>query len=95
MWLSESVALPGRFCFNKIRVSKMAHMQWIDICKNKRQNYVNETKIIRWPLGEVIKDIDIGARDLGFDSQAGQIRYSVANGSARMRCFFGAVLLRR
>ena len=34
-----------------------------------------------WSVGEVVKNITIGARGLGFDSQAGQIGHSVANGS--------------
>ena len=38
------------------------------------------------------QDIAIGAIGQAFDSQAGQIRQSVANGSPPLRCFFGAVL---
>ena len=34
----------------------------------------------------------MGARDLGFDPQVGRIKHSVANGSAPLRHFFGAVL---
>ena len=30
-----------------------------------------------------------------FDSRAGQIKHCVANGSPLLRCFVGAVLLRR
>ena len=43
---------------------------------------------------QLIKDIGIGAVDLGFDYRAGQIGYSVANGSPPLRRFFGAVLVR-
>ena len=40
----------------------------------------------------VIKDIAIDAEGLGFNSQAGQIGHSVANGSPPLRRFFGAAL---
>ena len=48
-----------------------------------------------WQVGEVVKDIAIGARGLGFDSLAGQIGHSVASGSSPLRLFFGPVLSRR
>ena len=38
-------------------------------------------------VGVVIKDVNNGAVDLGFDSLAGQIWRSVANGSPPLRCF--------
>ena len=41
------------------------------------------------------KDTAIGARGLGFHSQAGQIGHSFANGSPPLQCFFGAVVPRR
>ena len=37
-------------------------------------------KIKSQPVSEVVKDIAIAARGLGFNSQAGQIRHTVANG---------------
>ena len=40
-----------------------------------------------------LKDTIIGAGDAGF--RAGQIEYSVVNGSSPLRCFLGAVLRRR
>ena len=39
----------------------------------------------------VIKHNDIGVGGLGFDSEEGQIKHSVANGSPLLRRFFGAV----
>ena len=44
------------------------------------------------PVGAVAKGIAIGAEGLGFDSRAGKIQRSVANGSPSLRHFFGAVL---
>ena len=38
----------------------------------------------------MLKDFAIDAEGLGFNSQAGQIGHSVANGSPPMRRFFGA-----
>ena len=49
----------------------------------------------KWTVGAVMKNIAIGAGGLGFDSCAGQIGHSVANGSPVLRHFFGAVLPRR
>ena len=43
----------------------------------------------------VVKHTTIGARVLGFDSQAGQIEHSVANDSPPLQKFFGTVLARR
>ena len=43
----------------------------------------------------VVKDIAIGAFGISFDSQAGVIGHSVADGSAPLRRFFGAVLSKR
>ena len=40
----------------------------------------------------MIKDIAIGAGGLGFDSRAGQIRHTVADGSPALQRFFEAVL---
>ena len=42
----------------------------------------------------VLKDFAIDAEGLGLNSQAGQIRHSVANGSQLLRHFFGAALPR-
>ena len=46
-------------------------------------------------VGVVVKDIAVGAESSRFDSRAGRIRHSVANGRPPLRCFFGAVLPRR
>ena len=43
-------------------------------------------------LCSIVKNIDIRAGGLGFDSRAGQIKHSVTNGMPPLRCFFGAVL---
>ena len=41
----------------------------------------------------MLKDLAIDAEGLGFNSQAGQIKHSVANGSQPLRrFFFGAAL---
>ena len=42
-----------------------------------------------------VKDVAIDAKGLWFNSQAGQIGHSVANGSPPLCRFFGAVLSRR
>ena len=39
------------------------------------------------PVGVVIRNIAISAGGLGFDTWAGQIAHSVANGSPSLRCF--------
>ena len=44
------------------------------------------------PVGEEVKDIAIGARGVGFDSWAGQIRHIVAKILPTLHYFFGAVL---
>ena len=38
---------------------------------------------------ELAQDTANGARGLGFDSRAGQIRHSVAKGSSQLRGLFG------
>ena len=43
----------------------------------------------------VVKDVAVDAEGLGLNSQDGQIRHTVANGSPPLRRFFGAVLPRR
>ena len=48
-----------------------------------------------WPVGVVVTYMAVDVGGLGFDSQAGQIGHSDGNGSPPLRCFFGAVLLRR
>ena len=53
---------------------------------------------ITWQFGDRSVDVmvkDIGAEGLGFDSRAGQIGPSLANGSLPLRRFFGAALPRR
>ena len=42
-----------------------------------------------------VQDIAIGAGGHNFDSRAGQIGSSVANGLPPLRCFFGPILPRR
>ena len=49
-------------------------------------------KYVHRPVAQLLKDIAVGAEGLWFDSRAGQIGRSVANGSSPLRCFFGAVL---
>ena len=43
----------------------------------------------------LVTDTAIGVEDLEFDSRAGQIKHSVANGSPPLRCFLGSVLSKR
>ena len=43
----------------------------------------------------MLKDFAIDAEGLGLNSQAGQVRHSVANGSQPLRRFFGAALPKR
>ena len=51
--------------------------------------------LVKQPVSIVNKDNDYREEGLGFDSQVGQIRHSVSNGSPPLRCSFRAVLLRR
>ena len=43
------------------------------------------------PVGAFVKDINIGARGLGFDSWTCQIGRSIGNGLPPLLCFLGAV----
>ena len=43
--------------------------------------------VIRWLVDVVVKDIDIGAGGLGFDSWVGQIGQSVGNDSPPVQLF--------
>ena len=45
--------------------------------------------LLRKNLKTIGKNYCTDARDLRFDSQAGQIRHSVVNNSPPLRCFFG------
>ena len=51
-----------------------------------------KTKKKNLPAGAVIKNLAIGAIDLGFDSWTGQMGYSVTNDSPPLRYPFAAVL---
>ena len=55
----------------------------------------SDLKTPNWMVSSVDKHKTIGVGGLGFESQAGQIRHSVANGSPPLRRFFGAVFFRR
>ena len=46
--------------------------------------------VANWLVGEVVDDIVIGARDLGFDFQSGQVKRRVATPAA----YFGMVALK-
>ena len=55
----------------------------------------NHFELAHRPLGLVVQDIAFGAESFGFVYRAGQIGHNVAKNSPPLRCFFGAVLLRR
>ena len=48
-------------------------------------------RVLNRPLAQLLSAHAIAAGGLGFDSRAGQIGYSVANGSPPLRCIFEAV----
>ena len=60
---------------------------------NLKKKHSRQTGITT--VGYLLIHIVIGGRVSGFDSQAGQIGHSVANGSSPQRRSFGAVLARR
>ena len=56
--------------------------------------FLHITSFNRWltrPVSSVVKNIDVGSGDLGFDYRVAQIGHSVANGLPPLRRFFGAV----
>ena len=46
---------------------------------------------MEWPVSSVAKHIAMGARGLRFNSHAGQVGYTIANGSPPLHRFFGTV----
>ena len=88
------------YYFIVIRVLFLSVANLIHIChQNQLSVVVIALKFlfitVIWPVCVVGKGAANGTGGLGFDSQASQIRHSVANGSPLLRFFFRAVSPRR
>ena len=65
-----------------------SHIPLFSLCPSLYpRNFYNS----KYLSGGVVIDVTIDDGGLEFDSQDGQIRHRVANGSTPLRCFFGAV----
>ena len=74
--------MSGSKSTRQVKVNALSRWTWVQL------NAFDH--IIYQPIGVVVKEIAIGARGLEFNSQAGQIWHSVANGFPTLRRSFTA-----
>ena len=66
-------------------MARIYNVSWVEELRNFLRSNEMEKYALHCSLAQL--DIAIGARGLGFNSGAGQIGHSVANGSPPLRCF--------